>query len=113
VEGSIGCGMITMSSLSNKTRAEHGGKQVIEFPTSLSASEAAAACRLQHERKETGGAGQGMETVSSIRPCRFDLSVCITCSGQKKSLENIKKKEKLISTASTAFKCLYGLYKLL
>jgi hypothetical protein len=50
----------------------------------------------------------------NIRPCRFDLSVCLTWSGQKKkSLENIKKKEKLISTTSTAFKCLYGLYRLL
>jgi hypothetical protein len=49
----------------------------------------------------------------NLRPCRFDLSVCVTWSGQKKSLETLKKREKLISTTSTALKCLYGLYGLL
>jgi hypothetical protein len=45
--------------------------------------------------------------VSVIRPCCSDLSVCVTWSGPppKKSLENIKNKDKLILTASTAFKC--------
>jgi hypothetical protein len=50
-----------------------------------------------------------------VLPCRFDLSVCVTWSGQKKKqrLENKKKLEMLISSTSTAFKCLYGLYRLL
>jgi hypothetical protein len=53
-------------------------------------------------------------TLNNLRPCRFDLSVCITWSGLKKTfLENIENMEKLILTASTALMCLYGLYRFL
>jgi hypothetical protein len=45
--------------------------------------------------------------VAVLRPCRFDLSVFVAWSGQKKgkAWKTSKKKEKLIEAANTALKC--------